>query len=109
MEIIEYELNRYTQLKKDVDNSPNTTTTPSTPPVSRLPLPRSARKPAVEKKKSPTGRYIILFICFNNIGGNKMFSLHVHGFVCASQFDQERILSKDLEFVLKYITFKSIA
>lgn len=62
LEIIEYELNRYSQLKTEVD-SRNTPNTSSAPLVSRLPLPRSIRKPA-EKKKSPSGRYIMFLIYF---------------------------------------------
>uniref|UniRef100_A0A1B6ETE2 Kinesin-associated protein 3 n=1 Tax=Cuerna arida TaxID=1464854 RepID=A0A1B6ETE2_9HEMI len=56
LEIVEYELNRYTQLKKEVES--RSVATPPTPPVSRLPLPRSARRPIkqpVEEKKKSTG------------------------------------------------------
>lgn len=55
LEIIEYELNRYAQLKKEVEC--RSKEAPSPPPVSRLPVPRSARRPLRtpsldEKKKS---------------------------------------------------------
>lgn len=54
---MEYELNRYAQFKKEVESQ--STVTPATPPVSRLPLPRSARrptKPLDEKKRSSSGQ-----------------------------------------------------
>lgn len=41
MEIIDYELKRYSQLKNELE----TRTTASPPPISRLPLPRSGRRP----------------------------------------------------------------
>lgn len=60
LEIIQHELNRYTQLKKEVESQSETAST--APPVSRLPLPRSARRPIrplEEKKRSPSGMWLI--------------------------------------------------
>ncbi|XP_054284614.1 kinesin-associated protein 3 [Macrosteles quadrilineatus] len=55
LEIIEYELNRYAQLRKEVESRGSSAPLPA--PVSRLPLPRSARRPikpsADDKKKIP--------------------------------------------------------
>uniref|UniRef100_A0A1B6CKI3 Kinesin-associated protein 3 n=1 Tax=Clastoptera arizonana TaxID=38151 RepID=A0A1B6CKI3_9HEMI len=78
LEIIDYELNRYIQLKKDLDSQNKETPTTSTPvsvsrlpvrsaatsppsPVSKLPIPRSARRPVrtpTEDKKKPSSASI---------------------------------------------------